>query len=304
MWKALHQEQAPQIETGPHCQRPYHCPFYGYCHQGFPEHSIDLLPNLRAEQREALRSAGIMDIRRIPSDFPKLTLIQRRVRDSALSGSPYVSGDLAKALAQVRPPIHFLDFETINPALPIYPGTRPFQFIPFQWSLHTISLDGRLSHNAYLHEGPDDPREPLAEALLQALDGKGPIVVYASFEATRLKEMAGHLPLHAEGILAVRERLFDLYPFLREHYYHPAQHGSYSLKSVLPALAPDMGYDDLAIQEGNAAALAYEKMVDLETPEGESAALRQALLDYCQRDTLAMVKVLEALHEEAGHTLP
>ncbi|MBI2172265.1 MAG: DUF2779 domain-containing protein [Chloroflexi bacterium] len=303
MWEALYQERVPAIEIGSHCQRPYHCSFYGHCHQGLREYYIEQLPYVRAEMLETLRDAGILDIRHIPADFPKLTLMQRRVRDSTISGAPFVSGGLGKALAQVRPPLHFLDFETVNPALPLFPGTRPFQSIPFQWSLHTLDSGGKLYHQAFLHQGKDDPRKAFTQSLLQAARGPGPILVYSTFEATRLKEAAEHLPQYADGLTAMQGRLFDLLKLLREHYYHPAQHGSYSLKSVLPALAPDMGYDDLAIQEGNAAALAYEKMLALETPEGERAVLRQALLDYCQRDTLAMVKVVEALCKEADQRL-
>ncbi|MBI4339711.1 MAG: DUF2779 domain-containing protein [Chloroflexi bacterium] len=300
MWEALALEEAPGIEVGLHCKQPYLCPFYGHCRQGLPEYHIDQLPRASATLLAALRSAGILDIRDIPSGYPRLTALQQRVQDSVRSGRPYVSSGLAREMAQLRPPMHFLDFETVNPALPLFPGTRPFQVIPFQWSLHTLESGGRLYHQAFLHQGLDDPREAFTRTLLQAAQGPGPILVYSPFEATRLKETAEHLPQYADGLTATRERLFDLLKLLREHYYHPGQHGSYSLKDVAPALAPDLGYGDLAIQEGTVAAQSYERLLAREASAEERAALYQALLDYCQRDTLVMVKVLEALRRASG----
>ncbi|MBI4203251.1 MAG: DUF2779 domain-containing protein, partial [Chloroflexi bacterium] len=153
MWDALAQGEAPDIETGPHCKQPYVCPFYDHCHAGLPEHYIGQLPRARENLLGGLRSAGILDIRDIPAGYPGLSAIQRRVWEGAHSGRPYVGGGLPRELAQVRPPVHFLDFETVNPALPLFPGTRPYQAVPFQWSLHTLEGGGRLRHRAFLHEG-------------------------------------------------------------------------------------------------------------------------------------------------------
>ncbi|MBI4312590.1 MAG: DUF2779 domain-containing protein [Chloroflexi bacterium] len=300
MWEALRSDEAPAVGTGARCENPYLCPFYDYCHQDFPEFCVEQLPHLSGKLRAALAGAGIVDIRRIPPGFSGLSAMQQRVQESVVGGRPFVSGGLADALAQVREPLHFLDFEAVNPALPLFPGTRPFQAVPFQWSLHTLDSDGKLRHQAFLHGGRDDPRPAFAESLLSAVDGDAPIVVYATYEATRLNDLAQHIPSRAAGIQAVRSRLFDLLRFLREHYYHPGQHGSFSLKDVLPALAPDLGYGDLLLREGSAAALAYEKMLWPDTPQEERERLRQALLDYCQRDTLALVKVLKALRAQVG----
>ena len=216
-----------------------------------------------------------------------------------VSGQPYVSPHLASELEGLRYPVSFLDFETFNPALPVYAGTRPYQVIPFQWSLHIRGSDGQLSHRSFLNDDAGDPRERCIVNLLNAVPPQGSIVVYSSYERVRLERLAEEFPRYADPLLALRDRLFDLLPIIREHYYHPAFRGSYSLKSVLPALVPKLSYADLEIQEGTVASIAYNRMIAGDTPEAQKAEMRQSLLAYCQRDTEAMVGVLDALLAES-----
>ena len=184
MWEALHSEEVPAIEIGPQCTRPYRCPFYGFCRQGLPEHYIEQLPKARPEFIEGLRASGILGIGDIPPNYPGLSANQQRVRDAVATGRPYVGPELAEALSQATYPLHFLDFETFNPALPVYPGTRPYQVIPFQWSLHVLDSSGDLSHAFFLHDGVDDPREAFCKSLLDAISPQGTILVYSSYEQT------------------------------------------------------------------------------------------------------------------------
>ena len=152
--------------------------------------------------------------------------------------------------------------------------------------------DGNLRHEEFLHDGFDDPRESFAKSLLEALGTSGSIVVYSSFEETRIRELASALPALASSLLdLLNGRIVDLLPLVRRHCYHPEFHGSFSLKAVLPALVPDFGYGDLEINDGGLASAAYAEMIRPETTPEHRSSLRQSLLAYCERDTEAMVQL-------------
>ena len=292
MRRPLEATEPPEILAGRQCTTPYTCPFYGHCHRNEPEHHIGQLPKARAGLLAALAAAGIADIRDIPVGFRGLSQLQDRVRDCVTSGRAYLDTALPRTLRHLPRPIHFLDFETFNPALPLYVGTRPYQVIPFQWSLHKLDADGALRHREFLHEGADDPRPAFAESLLAALGETGPIVVYSSFEASRIRELAGLYPEFSAGLEALLDgRLVDLLQLVRAYCYHPEFHGSFSIKSVLPALVPHLGYDDLAISDGTLASLAYAEMLRPETSPERRAEIRTGLFAYCERDTLAEVEL-------------
>ncbi|MEE8148079.1 MAG: DUF2779 domain-containing protein, partial [Longimicrobiales bacterium] len=295
MREPLREEEPPAIEIGPHCVRPYQCPFYGHCREGAPEHHIEQLPWASAGLLDELQGVGIRDIGDIPADFAGLSVLQQRVRGCVVTGRPYLDPRLKAALSGVTYPVHFLDFETFNPALPIYPGTRPYQVIPFQWSLHVRDRAGDLSHHSFLAKGDGDPREAFAATLLDATGPEGTIVSYSGYEQTIIRQLAGDIPTYAERLLGLDDRFLDLLEVLRAFYYHPDFHGSYSIKAVLPVLVPDAGYHDLDIREGSQASLAFAQIIAPDTGEKEKERLREALLSYCQRDTEAMVRIYDAL---------
>jgi hypothetical protein len=292
--------EPPDIAVGAHCTRPYVCPFYDTCHADGPEHPIETMPRLTPRLRRALEEAGISDIRDIPDDFDGLSELQRRVRDCTLQGAAFVDPALRGALRDLRYPIHFLDFETCNPALPIIPGTRPFQQTPFQWSDHVLRQDGAVRHREFLHLDRTDPRRPLAVALLDALRDAGKIVVYSGFEARMMRSLAEILPdLSAPLLELVETRIVDLHKLIHAHYYHPAFRGSFSIKDVLPVVVGGPGYRDLNIQDGSQAALAFITMTDPARPRAERDALRDGLLSYCRRDTEAMMRLFQTLREDS-----
>lgn len=295
MRQALAGKSPPPISIGPQCSKPYACPFHDHCHQDEPADSIDQLPRLRTRLREQLVSMGILDIKKIPPDFQGLSLLQSRVAQAVRTRRRFSDGAISKKLAKVKFPIHFVDFETFSPALPLYPGTHPYQMIPFQWSDHILSADGGLSHREFLHTHRDDPRGSFAKSLLETVERKGSIVVYGSFESTRLKELAKLLPDLAPALERVRKRIIDMYPLIRGHVYDPKFHGSFSIKTVLPVLVPELGYDDLEIAEGNAASLAYAEIQEAGGSPERIVELRTALLAYCKRDTEAMVELFRLL---------
>ncbi len=289
----------PAIAPSRHCHRPHTCEFWAHCTKGKPADWIFYLSGITREKMDALAAAGIERIGDIPGDVP-LTAIQERIRECVAGGKTYVSPDLRDLLADAAAPIHFLDFETAAPAVPRYPGTRPYQALPFQWSDHILSADGSLAHREFLHTEDGDPREAFAESLFEALGEAGSIVIYTSYEKRILREAAEALPRYAERVDRLTERLVDLHAVIRNHFYHPAFQGSFSIKAVLPALVPEMDYQHLAVQDGTQASFAYLKMIDPQTPEEEKAAIRSALLEYCGQDTLAMVRVREELLRRAA----
>jgi uncharacterized protein DUF2779 len=297
MRDVLARPEPPPIPIGPHCRKPYPCPFHRHCHGTIPEHHVINLPRLTPKMYGALIAAQVTDIRNIPDGFEGLSEFQWRVRDAVLRGEPFRHPGLRTELRSLTFPIHFLDFETCNPALPVIPGTRPFEQTPFQWSVHSLHEDGSHEHRGYLHRDRSDPRQALAEGLVEALAEKGSIVVYSGFEARVIRSLADALPDLEDRLLPLQERIVDLLHLLHNYYYHPNFHGSFSIKDVLPVLVPTMSYDDLFIREGSQAALAFIALTDPETEPGERAVLDQALNAYCARDTMALLCMYQVLRE-------
>ncbi len=276
------------------CNYPNPCEFWEYCTREMPEHAVMELPGIPRKKLYELAAMGIREIGDIPESFP-LSLKQERARDCVRNSEEYLERELEYDLKDVEYPIHFLDFETLSLAIPRYGETRPYQAIPFQWSDHILHEDGTLEHRGYLCEEDKDPREEFASTLLDALGTKGSIFMYTTYEEGVLKELAENLPAHREHILALLDRLKDLCAIISTHFYHLKFHGSFSLKSVLPALLPEMSYENLSIQEGQEAGLEYLRMIDPSTRPEEKERVKKDLLTYCGHDTLAMVKIREEL---------
>jgi hypothetical protein len=295
MRQPLWARRPPVVATGPHCEKPHVCEFYEHCHAGGPEHPVSDLPGADTKLRRALAELGIDDIRHIPADFPGLKALQHWVCEALRIGQRHHDPAIADVLTGLTTPVHFLDFETFASALPVLPGTSPYEAIPFQWSVHTLLETGEVRHQEYLHDGADDPRPRLTAALLEALGSDGTVVAYSGYEKTCLSRLEAALPELAADLARVRERLFDLLPAIRTQVYDPAFRGSFSIKKVLPALVPDLGYDDLEIRDGSVASLAYEELRDPATAPERATALRRQLLDYCRRDTEAMLELFRAL---------
>jgi len=292
----------PDVEPGNQCKKPYPCEFQERCTASKPDDWIDHLPRMSQAQATALKTLGIEAISAIPMDFP-LTGKQAIIRDATASGQPYVATDLARLLHGFGPPACYLDFEAMMPPIPLYEGTRPYQTIPFQWSLHAATDDSVLHHREFLAGGDSDPRRGFAETLIQALDAfDGPIIVYSAYEKTRLNELAGQFADLRVSLNAIIARLVDLLPVVRGAVYFPEFLFSNSIKSVAPALCPGFGYDDLeGVADGLAASAAFLQLASGDLPGGEEAEqLRAALLAYCHRDTMAMVEVHRALMRLAG----
>jgi hypothetical protein len=244
---------------------------------------------------------GVETIAAIPDDF-LLSPRQVIIRDVLRSGKAFVADDLSEQLRGFGPPAFYLDFEAFMPAVPLYPGTRPYQVIPFQWSLHQVDADGKIMHQDFLATSDADPRRPFAETLIAALKGtRSPILVYSPYEKARLTELAKHFSDLAKPLRGIMLRLVELLPVVRSGVYHHAFNFSSSIKTAAPVLCPDVTYDDLEeIADGSAASTAFWLMASGRTDAVTSERLRRALRQYCQRDTWAMVRLHQALHALAA----
>jgi len=298
MKSILLKSDPPDIEPDQHCHVPYECPFWAHCTKEKPSRWIYHLPG-KKEIVNQLVQQGITTIDEI-SDGTRLSDAQRRVKDNV----EWMSPELGRVLRSVTYPVHHLDIETVMLAFPRFPLTRPYQPIPVQWSNHIELESGELSHQEFLHSEASEPRKQWAQALIESLGEKGSIVVYSAYEEAIIRQLAETFPEFKTAFKSILKRLWDLLPVIREYYYHPDFNGSYSIKSVLPAVVPSLGYDDLAIQAGGQAAAEYYRMVFIETDWVEQAALRESLLRYCARDTLAMVELRRVLEKKARSHKP
>lgn len=290
----------PVVQTGSHCTEPYECPFMERCWPPQPKHHLSTLYHLNKNKREQLLGQGYETILDLPRDFTATGPARRQIQ-SVRRGRTIVERGLGEALKEIAPPIAFLDFETVSPAIPTWPGCRPYDQVPVQFSCHVVSAK-RMVHHAWLASGAGDPRAAFAQALLDACRGAKTVLAYnAPFERRCIAGLIDAVPRFARKLAALQDCVEDLLPIVRDHVYHPAFQGSFSIKNVLPALVPGMGYDDLEIQDGGAASAALESLLfGGETLNAvETKALRRKLLRYCERDTLAMVRLHERLRELA-----
>jgi hypothetical protein len=289
----------PNVEIGPHCTKPYPCPFLQRCWKPFPPGHVSHLTRLSGRAVGELLADGILTVHDLTAGhldaFPG---IARRQAESLRTGRTVVEPGLAEALAAIREPVAFLDFETVMPAIPAWPGCHPYDQVPVQMSCHVAGAGGALQHFAFLAEGPGDPRPGVAAEVARACEGARTVVAYnAPFERGCLERLAAAVPPLRGALEAAAGRLVDLLPIVRDHVYHPAFGGSFGMKRVLPALVPDLGYADLEIAEGGAASATLEALLLHGEARGERERLRlrEQLLAYCERDTLGMVRLRERL---------
>lgn len=297
--RVLAQPAPPEVKPGRQCAEPVLCEFYDHCNPDLPDDHVSLLPRIRTEKVDDLLSSGIMSVHQIPDDFP-LSETQRRAVDTVKTGKVWIGRELAGELSTLRYPICFMDFETIFPALPRFAGMRPYDHVPFQWSVHRQERIGAsIKRYDFVAESTSDPRVPFLESLCQAVKAAGSIVVYnQGFEASRLDDLARWLPEHWSEIAEIKAKLWDLLAVVRRNVYHPAFGGSFSLKRVAAAILPDMSYDGLGVADGIQAGIGWARLVDTATSAEKQAHLKRALLQYCGQDTLALARIVEVLMNE------
>jgi hypothetical protein len=280
----------------PYCLNPKSCPCPSVCHPNLPDFSIFDIPRLSPKNKVELLKLGIRDAREIPSNFG-LNPKQRLVVERAQTNREHLDREaLRKVLEPLQFPLWFLDYETCLMAVPRYAGYHPQQQAVFQYSLHRLDAPaGRLQHTGYIATTPDEPTQPLLQQLAAQLGDTGAVVVWnKTFEMTMNREMAKLYPEYAAFLENLNARIFDLGEIINLGIYlHPAFKGSWSLKNVLPVMVPELSYQDLEINQGDQASVAWWNITHADLPEAEKQKLIEQLERYCAQDTLAMVELYQ-----------
>lgn len=298
----LKSEDEPPIDLSTACNNPYRCSFWKYCSKHIPSPSVFDLYKLPFKKKIDYYKKGIFRYEDLINDS-KITN-EKQIRQMSFhlkeQGTHIDKAGISEFLDTLSYPIYFLDFETIQPVIPEFIGTKPYAQIPFQYSLHYIEKEGgELKHKEFLAESGTDPRRALAERLCEDIPLNVCVTAYnKGFECTRIKELAETYPDLADHLLNIESNIKDLLvPFQSGYYYNKAMGGSFSIKSVLPAIFPDdpeLNYKNLEqIHNGGEAMSIFPKIKDM--PKEEQETTRKNLLKYCELDTYAMVKVWEEL---------
>ena len=305
--KILQSEEEPDIDLNMGCHKPYHCAFWKYCSRNLPAESVFNLYRMAFSKKLEYYHKGWIGYKDLYENAPIKNDKQLRQMEFVLKdrNDAYVDKEhISEFLDILSYPLYFLDFETMQPVIPEFVGTRPYAQVTFQYSLHYIEHEGgELKHKEFLAISGTDPRRELAEQLCKDIPMNVCVTAYnKAFECTRLKELAEYFPDLAEHLLNIKENIVDLLvPFQSGWYYNRAMGGSFSIKSVLPALFPDdpeLDYHNLeGVHNGGEAMTIFPKIQYME-PE-EQKKTRENLLKYCQLDTYAMVKVWEELKRVA-----
>lgn len=303
-------KSAPEIPVGDQCVKPYPCGFCNFCSDGLEESKdpFFMIPHFSKKKRAELVLRGVDNVEGIPDDW--LSERQSFVRTAHLTGEVYLDAENAQnMLGPQREYTYFLDFETISFAVPIWAQSRPYQNIPFQYSLHRLDQDGSLHHTEFLDLSYADPRLALAEKMIEECGSKGTIYAYnAGFERNVIKSLAMTFPHLGGSLENLLMRIDDLLPIVRSCYYNPVQNGSWSLKAVAPAIDPELNYDNLTgVQDGSEAGAAYLEACKPETTFERKKELHCQMLEYCKSDTLATVRIwqhLQGLTPKDTHSSP
>ncbi len=299
--QAMLRGEVPDIALGAYCKQPKSCVRFDECWGDLPQYHVSTLHGIRWESVEKHLAAGRVTIDNLDEDATTAAPAQRQIR-SVHARARVIEDTLAAALDTLQTPVAWLDFETVGLAIPVWPGCAPFTQVPVQFSVHwTGAADN--STRAYLATAGEDPRPGLAAALVKACEGARTIVAhFASFERGCIERLAESVPEHAAALHAINQKIVDLLSIVRDNFYDPEFHGSFSLKRVLPVLVPNLSYKDLAVQDGGRATALLATLLREPEKLGDARAVqnvRTNLLAYCERDTLAMVKLAEALRELA-----
>lgn len=288
---------APDVDIGKHCNDPNECDFIGTCWAHITEPSVFDLRE-RGANKYDLYTAGIIRMKDI--DLDVLSDKQRMQVESYLKRKDTIKTDRIKGfLASLEYPLSFLDFETFFTAVPMYNGLKPYQQVPFQFSLHRIDAqDKKPIHFEHLVMPGEDPRKQIAEILIEHMPDKGSILAYnATFEINRIEELAGQFPRYRTKLTAMIKRFKDPMSLFKErHVYFWRMQGSYSIKVVLPLMIPELRYEDLDIQDGTMAMDAWFSLSDI-SDRKKFAEIRESLLKYCKLDTYGLIRILHRLQE-------
>lgn len=302
--REITKDKEPEIDIGLYCEKygklKFECDFKHYCWRHIPQYSVFNIGGLRKEKRYKLYNSGIVKIKDIPNNY-KLSKNQSMQVKALKENTKIIEKDKIKTfLNKLKYPLYFLDFETFQQTVPEFKGLKPYQHIPFQYSLHILDKNNNLIHKEFLGKEGIDPRRNLAQRLVKDIPKNMCTIAYnMCFEKRVLKDLSTIYPDLKEHLMNIHDNMKDLMePFKYKYYYTNEMKGSYSIKYVLPALCPnndELDYNKLDIQNGVMAMNTFE-ILHLKSPN-EIQKIRENLLAYCKLDTLAMVRILEKLYK-------
>jgi len=297
MIDVIRQRGYPDIEIGPHCSDPYGCPLQELCWKFLPEHNPLTLYYFKKEKAFELIHDGHLDIRKLPASVSLSDKQEIQVK-ALQNGKVHIDKEGTRDfLERLDYPLYYLDFETFGTAIPLYDHVRPYEQIPFQFSLHIVDPAGKKPrHESFLADGTKDPRHEILKRLKKLLGNKGSIVAYnAPFEKDKLKKASDVFTEFSTWYQSIEPRFVDLLvPFKSFYYYHPDQCGSASIKAILPALT-GKSYEGLEIAEGGAASLEYLRVTFGDVDDKERQKVRRQIEQYCALDTEGMIMIVEEL---------
>ncbi len=292
----------PKTKVGTHCSNPYKCGFWNQCWPVNEEYPVTALggPSLVGP----LVNEGIRDVRKVPESWLESisgAMVRekaKRVWDCTRSGKLQLNSKVKEWLSSLSCPRYYLDFETVAPAIPLWSGTKPYEVIPFQYSIHLEDRHGQVSHMEFLDLSGDEPSKLLAERLIQDLGEEGPVLTYSGYEKRIIDALMIKYPDLSKALFKILNRLVDMLPPIKKYVFHPQMHGSWSIKKVAPALCPSISYAELeGISEGSAASEAFIEAISPNVDEVRKLQIRKELLLYCQLDTECMYAIVDFLHQ-------
>jgi len=293
----------PEVAVGGHCSKPRPCAFMDRCWPDVEDDHIRHLYRVGLEKAVKYERDGLTRIQDLPEDL-KLSAIAARQRRCLREGDLLVERDeLVEALRTIAHPVAHIDFETVMFAIPRWDGCHPYDQIPVQLSAHVVDDLGNERHHSWLATDSRDPRPGIGEAVVRACQGARTVTAYhADFEKKCIKLVAQACPHIEQRLLEIANGIVDLLPMVRDHIYHRQFRGSFSLKNVLPALVPELTYDDLEIGEGMTASAHLHRMLygSVAMKPDDRDKLVANLMAYCQRDTEAMIALTRRLRELAS----
>lgn len=293
----------PVVEVGDHCHEPHPCPFKARCWPARPQHHVDTFYGLKQGKSAQLADQGLALVGDVPASFP-LTVIQQRQQRSVNEGELQVDGDLAGAMTPLEGHVASLAFGSVGLAIPVWEGLGPWRPHPVQFSCHIASPDEGLKHVEWLAEGPDDPRPMMARALAQTLEHVDVVLAYdKAFEKECIDLIAAGAPDQKKTMEAIKSKLRDLLPVVRNHVYHPDFLGRFSLPAVSSALVPDLSRESQGILQGQTVDALLHRLLFLGEPTepAQREAVRRSLLDHCAFESLALARLKERL-DDLGRT--
>ena len=306
-FRILENPAPPAVNVGRQCTNPHECEFRSHCYGSLPADDLAYLPISKSNKWDKIanlrkQASSILDIQ--PNgNFTYAERDKIKAAQAALrTGRIVIQPGLAAVLAGIRTPLAFVDFETLAVAIPRYPGMKPWQAVPMQYSVHMLKRGGLLEHREFLAETDgSDPRIAFIENLLRDIAEAQTVAIWSPYEKTVLTKLAEVFPKYADRINAVIAKLWDMCRTFKDNVYHAEFRGSFSIKTVLPALLPELSYDDLKIAglaaSGDSVLPAWNLMSDPSASLEERQRIRQELLRYCERDTIGMYYLLTALVE-------